>query len=61
MGKGCGGLWGGDLGPVDASSEFREPSKEMHSYTVLYLTKEQCGTVDLFFTFNWEANAADIQ
>lgn len=48
-------------GPVDAGPEFRDPSKEMHSYTVLRLTKELCVKVDLLFTFNWEANAADIQ
>lgn len=46
---------------MDAGSESRDPSKAMHSYTVLYLTKEQCVKVDLLFTFNWEANATDIQ
>lgn len=58
MGEGYGE---GARGPVDIRSEFRDHSKEMQSYTILYLTREQCVTVDLVFTFTWKENAADIQ
>ena len=55
VGEGCGE---GARGPGDARSEFRDPSKEVQSYTVLFLTKEQCSKCVSFFTFPWKINAA---